>query len=141
MEDSKWVIHLRWNLTVRELRRDVVVVTVNYRLNVFGFLSHPEITAESPEAPTNFGHLDQQAGIHWVKRNIAAFGGDPDNITIGGQSAGGGSVLSQLASPQNEGLFQRLLSKVELLLCFTKGSVSLAPGPISWKQKRKESNF
>lgn len=93
----------------RIARRGVVVVTVNYRLNVFGFLCHPEITAESPDAPANFGHLDQQAGTRWVKRNIAAFGGDPDNITIGGQSAGGGSVLSQLASPQNEGLFQKAI--------------------------------
>jgi len=93
----------------RIARRGVVVVTVNYRLNVFGFLCHPEITAESPDAPANFGHLDQQAGIRWVKRNIAAFGGDPDNITIGGQSAGGGSVMSQLTSPQNEGLFQKAI--------------------------------
>lgn len=93
----------------RIARRGIVVVTVNYRLNVFGFLCHPEITAEAPEAPANFGHLDQQFGTRWVKRNIAAFGGDPDNITIGGQSAGGGSVLSQLTSPQNEGLFQKAI--------------------------------
>jgi para-nitrobenzyl esterase len=87
--------------------RGIVVVTVNYRLNVFGFLCHPEITAENPEAPANFGHLDQQFGTRWVKRNIAAFGGDPDNITIGGQSAGGGSVMVQVTSPQNAGLFQK----------------------------------
>ncbi|WP_276358144.1 carboxylesterase/lipase family protein [Cohnella caldifontis] len=93
----------------RIARRGIVVVTINYRLNVFGFLSHPEITAESPEAPANFGHLDQQFATRWVKRNIAAFGGDPDNLTIGGQSAGGGSVMNQLASPQNEGLFQRAI--------------------------------
>ena len=57
----------------RIARRGVILVTVNYRLNVFGFLCHPEITAENPEKPANFGHLDQQAGILWVKRNIAAF--------------------------------------------------------------------
>ncbi len=91
----------------RIARRGIVVVTVNYRLNAFGFLCHPQITAEAPEAPANFGHLDQQAGTRWVKRNIASFGGDPNNITIGGQSAGGGSVLSQLTTQQNEGLFQR----------------------------------
>lgn len=91
----------------RIARRGIVVVTVNYRLNVFGFLCHPEITAESPEAPANFGNLDQQFGTRWVKRNIAAFGGNPDNITIGGQSAGGGSVMSQVTSPQNDGLFQK----------------------------------
>ena len=91
----------------RIARRGVVVVTVNYRLNAFGFLAHPQLTREQPDAPTNFGHLDQQAGTRWVKRNIAAFGGDPDNITIGGQSAGGGSVCAQLTSPQNKGLFQK----------------------------------
>lgn len=90
----------------RLARRGAIVVTVNYRLNVFGFLAHPEITQEAPEAPTNFGLLDQQAGIEWVKQNIAAFGGDPDNITVGGQSAGGASVMHQLTAPQNEGLFQ-----------------------------------
>ncbi len=93
----------------RIARRGIVAVTVNYRLNAFGFLCHPEITSESPEAPANFGLLDQQAGLHWVKRNIAAFGGDPDNITIGGQSAGGGSVLLHITSPKNKGLFQRAI--------------------------------
>lgn len=93
----------------RIARRGIVVVTVNYRLNVFGFLCHPEITAENPDAPANFGHLDQQYGTRWVQRNIAAFGGNPNNITIGGQSAGGGSVMSQVTSPQNEGLFQKAI--------------------------------
>ena len=93
----------------RIARRGVVVVTVNYRLTVFGFLAHPQLTAEQPDAPTNFGHLDQQAGIKWAIRNIAAFGGDPTNITIGGQSAGGGSVISQLTSPQDKGLFQKAI--------------------------------
>ena len=93
----------------RIARRGIVVVTVNYRVNVFGFLCHPEITAESPEAPGNFGFLDQQAATRWVKRNIAAFGGDPENITIGGQSAGGMSVSAQLTCPANGGLFQRAI--------------------------------
>ena len=93
----------------RIARRGVVVVTINYRLNVFGFLCHPEITREAPEAPANFGHLDQQFAVRWVQENISAFGGDPKNITIGGQSAGGGSVLAQLTSPQNEGLCQRAI--------------------------------
>jgi para-nitrobenzyl esterase len=93
----------------RIARRGAVVVTINYRLNVFGFLCHPEITAEAPDAPANFGNLDQQAATQWVKRNIAAFGGDPDNITIGGQSAGGGSVLTQLTSPQNKDFCQRAI--------------------------------
>lgn len=93
----------------RIARRGIVVVTIAYRLNAFGFLAHPELTAEAPEAPANFGHLDQQAATRWVKRNIAAFGGDPDSLTIGGQSAGGFSVMNQLASPQNEGLCQRAI--------------------------------
>ena len=93
----------------RIARRGIVVVTVNYRVNVFGFLCHPEITREAPDAPANFGFLDQQAATRWVKRNIAAFGGDPENITIGGQSAGGMSVSAQLTCPDNKGLFQRAI--------------------------------
>ena len=93
----------------RLARRGIVVVTVGYRLNVFGFMCHPEITAQQPEAPANFGFLDQQCATRWVKRNIAAFGGDPENITIGGQSAGGMSVCAQMTSPQNKGLFQRAI--------------------------------
>ena len=93
----------------RIARRGVVVVTVNYRVNVFGFFAHPELTREAPEAPANFGNLDQQYGLMWTKRNIAAFGGDPDNITIGGQSAGGGSVLSQLNCPANKEYIQKAI--------------------------------
>ena len=93
----------------RIARRGIVVVTVNYRVNVFGFLSHPELTAEDPEAPANFGFLDQQSATRWVKRNIEAFGGDPGNITIGGQSAGGMSVSAQMTCPENRGLFQRAI--------------------------------
>ena len=93
----------------RLARRGIIVVTVNYRLGALGFLAHPEITKESPEAPANFGNLDQQAGLNWTIRNIAAFGGDPENITIAGQSAGGGSVMTQLATETNYGRFQRAI--------------------------------
>ncbi len=93
----------------RIARRGVVVVTVNYRINVFGFLAHPELSAQQPEAPANFGNLDQQAGLNWVIRNIEAFGGDPQNITIAGQSAGGGSVMSQMTCQKNFGLFQKAI--------------------------------
>ena len=89
----------------RIARRGIVVVTVNYRVGALGFLTHPEITKEQPDAPANFGNLDQQAGLRWVQRSIAAFGGDPGKVTIAGQSAGGGSVMSQLACPDNKGLF------------------------------------
>ena len=90
----------------RIARRGIVVVTVNYRVGALGFLTHPQITKEQPDAPANFGNLDQQAGLRWVQRNIAAFGGDPEKVTIAGQSAGGGSVMSQLACPDNKGLFR-----------------------------------
>ena len=86
----------------RLARRGIIVVSVNYRLALMGYLAHPEITAESPDAPCNFGLLDQQAGLHWVYENIAAFGGDPENITIAGQSAGGGSTMQQLTCAANK---------------------------------------
>jgi len=89
----------------RIARRGIVVVTVNYRVGALGFLTHPQISREQPDAPANFGNLDQQAGLQWVQRNIAAFGGDPEKVTIAGQSAGGGSVMSQLACKANAGLF------------------------------------
>jgi len=104
----------------RIARRGVILVSVNYRLNAFGFLAHPELTAEDPEFPTNFGHLDQRAGIQWVKDNIAAFGGDPENITVFGQSAGGGSTFVQVTTPMNKGLFQKAI-------CHSSGGL-LPPG-------------
>jgi para-nitrobenzyl esterase len=79
---------------------DIVAVTVNYRLNVFGFLAHPELTTESPnKASGNYGLLDQAAALKWVSENISAFGGDPNKITIAGESAGSVSVSAQMASP------------------------------------------
>jgi len=81
-------------------RRGIVSVTVNYRLGVFGFLSHPELTKESPHhASGNYGLLDQSAALQWVQKNIAAFGGDPKKVTIAGESAGSFSVSAQMASP------------------------------------------
>ncbi len=86
-------------------RKGVVVVAVTYRLGVFGFLAHPKLSAESPDAPKgNFGIEDQLCAVKWVKRNIAAFGGDPDRITVAGQSAGAGSVQCLITSPMAEGL-------------------------------------
>ena len=86
--------------------RGIVVVSVNYRLGALGFLSHPEITKEAPDAPGNFGLLDQQAGLRWVQRNIAGFGGDPDRIFIAGQSAGGCSVMNQITCEDNYDLIK-----------------------------------
>lgn len=91
----------------RLARRGVVVVAVNYRLGALGFMAHPELTKAQPEAPANFGSLDQQAGLNWVIRNIAAFGGDPENITISGQSAGGASTLSQMTCEANFGRIKK----------------------------------
>jgi para-nitrobenzyl esterase len=91
------------------VKRGVIVVTINYRLGILGYLAHPALDAEQGGASGNYGHLDQQAAIQWVKRNIKRFGGDPDNITIFGESAGGLSVHTQLASPLAAGLFQRAI--------------------------------
>lgn len=90
----------------RVARRGVIVVMISYRLGLFGFLAHPEITAETPEGDviSNFGMQDQSLALHWVAKNIKNFGGDPDRIVICGQSAGAGSVQTQLCSPYNKGL-------------------------------------
>jgi para-nitrobenzyl esterase len=94
----------------RLVQRGRVVVTINYRLGWLGFLAHPALTAESPHhASGEYGFMDQQAALRWVKRNIAKFGGDSGNVTIFGQSAGGHSVHAQLASPLAAGLFQRAI--------------------------------
>ncbi|MES1924868.1 carboxylesterase family protein [Salinisphaera sp. T31B1] len=85
---------------------DVIVVTIAYRLNVFGFFAHPAIDAEAHDI-VNYGLMDQQAALRWVKNNIAAFGGDPGNVTIFGESAGGQDVLANMASPTAAGLFHR----------------------------------
>jgi para-nitrobenzyl esterase len=93
-------------------RRGIVAVNANYRLGVFGFLAHPELTAESGRhASGNYGLLDQLAALQWVHRNIAAFGGDPKAITIGGESAGSLSVSALMASPLARGLFRQAVGE------------------------------
>jgi para-nitrobenzyl esterase len=85
----------------------VVVVSMNYRMGRLGFFAHPELAAESPkDVRGNYGYMDQLAALKWVQRNIAAFGGNPKQVTIFGESAGGGSVMSHLESPMSCGLFQ-----------------------------------
>ena len=92
--------------------RGIVVVTVNHRLNALGFLAHPELTAESEHhASGNYGLLDLVAALQWVKRNIAAFGGDPDKVTIAGESAGSHAASALMASPLAKGLFARVIGE------------------------------
>jgi len=98
-------------------RRGVVAITVNYRLSVFGFFSHPELTKESPHhASGNYGLLDQYAALQWVRQNIAAFGGDPARVTIDGESAGSFSVSAQMASPLSKDLFAQAIGESGSLL-------------------------
>jgi para-nitrobenzyl esterase len=88
----------------------VIVVTINYRLGYLGFFAHPAIDAEG-HLNGNYGLMDQQLALKWVRENIAGFGGNPDQITIFGQSAGGLSVYSQLASPLAASLFRRAIAE------------------------------
>ena len=88
--------------------RDVVLVSINYRLGVFGFMAHPLLSAESPHGVSgNYGILDQIEALKWIQKNIEQFGGDPDNVMIFGQSAGGGSVRTLCESPLTRGLFNK----------------------------------
>ncbi|MFM6854060.1 MAG: carboxylesterase/lipase family protein, partial [Sphingopyxis sp.] len=90
--------------------RGVVQVNLSYRLGALGFLSHPELSAEADGASGNYGLMDQIAGLQWIKRNIARFGGDPDNVTIMGQSAGSMSVSLLQVAPPARGLFHRIVA-------------------------------
>ena len=93
-------------------KHGIVVVNVNYRLGIFGFFAHPELTQESPhKASGNYGLLDLVAALEWVRRNIAAFGGDPHRVTIGGESAGSLSVSALMASPLSRDLFQQAIGE------------------------------
>jgi len=120
--------------TTSEARQDgtplaqqgVIVVSMNYRLGVFGFLVHPELAKESGRnAAGNYGLLDQLAALQWVHENIAAFGGDAGNVTIFGESAGSFSVSAQMASPLAKGLFQKAIG--ESGAAFFSGGLSFEP--------------
>ncbi len=92
--------------------KGIVLVTINYRLGALGFMAHPELTAEAPYGSSgNYGILDQIAALRWVQQNIAAFGGDPGNVTIFGESAGAGAVNILQASPLAEGLFHKAIGE------------------------------
>ena len=107
--------------------RGIVVVTLNHRLNALGFLAHPELTAESEHrASGNYGMLDLVAALKWVRRNIAAFGGDPAEVTIAGESAGSEAVSALMASPLARGLFARAIGESGAMFA----TPSRAPAPL-----------
>jgi para-nitrobenzyl esterase len=107
-------------------KRGVVVVSMNYRLGIFGFLVLPELAAGSDrKAAGNYGFLDQVAALEWVRRNIASFGGDPANVTVFGESAGSFSVSALMASPLAKGLFHRAIG--ESGAAFFSSGLPLAP--------------
>ncbi len=105
-------------------RKGIVALTVNYRLNAFGFFAHPGLTKESPQhASGNYGFLDQVAALKWVRQNIAAFGGDPNKVTIAGESAGSISVSAIMASPISKNLISRAIGESGSVL----GALSAIP--------------
>jgi len=105
-------------------RKGIVAITVNYRLGVFGFFSHPELTKESPNhASGNYGLFDQHAALKWVQQNIAAFGGDPKRVTIAGESAGSIAVSAQMASPLSKNLMAGAIGESGSIL----GALSAVP--------------
>lgn len=113
-------------------KKGVVVVTMNYRLGPYGFFVHPALTAESPhKASGNYGLMDMLASLRWVQSNIAAFGGDPGNVTVFGQSAGAMAIASLVASPEAKGLMHRAISQ--------SGSwLGLGPTPAMATRERAE---
>lgn len=108
----------------------VVGVTFNYRLGVLGFLALPGLTAESGESG-NYGLMDQQAALRWVQRNIAAFGGDPEQVTVGGESAGGWSVCGHLSAPGSRGLFAQAVMESGSCISNTEDEAYSAGAPIA----------
>jgi para-nitrobenzyl esterase len=93
-------------------KKGIILVSITYRVGILGFLAHPELTKESPNHTSgNYGLMDMLAALKWVKKNIAAFGGDPANVTIAGQSAGSMAVNSLVASPLGKGLFQKAIAE------------------------------
>ena len=110
-------------------KKGIVVITCNYRLNIFGFLTHPELTAESLyKASGNYGMLDQNAALKWVQKNIAAFGGDPKKVTIAGESAGSIGVSAQMASPLSKNLIAGAIGESGAAINPTMAPVPLAEG-------------
>lgn len=119
--------------------KGIVTVTLNYRLGIFGFFSHPELTNESPNhASGNYGLLDQNAALIWVKQNIAAFGGDPNKITIAGESAGSISVSAQMASPLSKKLIAGAIGQSGAMINPTLDAIPMAEHEEHGKQFAKK---
>jgi para-nitrobenzyl esterase len=106
-------------------KTDTIIISINYRLGALGFLAHPALSAATPGGSGNYGRMDQLASLKWVRDNIGNFGGDPQNVTIYGQSAGGGAVCDMLAMPSARGLFDKAI--VESSAC-TASRNTLAAG-------------
>src|SRR5204863_2557639 len=110
-------------------RKGIVVVTVNYRLGIFGFLALPELTRESPhKASGNYAFLDQNAALRWVQENVASFGGDPRRVTIAGESAGSLSVSAHMVSPLSQGLIAGAIGESGSLMGMSLSPLPLAKG-------------
>lgn len=110
-------------------KKGIITLTVNYRLGVFGFLAHPELTQESTHhASGNYGLMDQTAALKWVQQNIAAFGGDPKRVTIAGESAGSISVFAQMASPLSKNLIAGAIGESGAMIKPTAAPITLEEG-------------
>lgn len=108
----------------------MLVVSINYRLGILGYMAHPELSSESRRNVSgNYGLLDQIAALRWIQANIGAFGGDPENVTIAGESAGGLSVMYLMAAPQARGLFQRAIAQSAYMLSTPELRSSRYGGP------------
>ena len=111
-------------------RRGIIVVSINYRLGILGFLAHPGLSAETREGISgNYGLMDQIAALRWINRNIASFGGNPANVTIAGESAGGLSVMYLMAAPQARGLFAKAIMQSAYMVSAPELRTSRYGGP------------
>jgi para-nitrobenzyl esterase len=114
----------------RLAEQGAIVVSINYRLGVLGWLAHPQLTAESPQHVSgNYGLLDQIAALTWIRHNIAAFGGDPSNVTIAGESAGGLSVMYLLEAPMARGLFHKAIAESAYMISMPELKQSVYGAP------------
>ena len=118
----------------------VVVVSMNYRMGVFGFLAHPALSKESPQGVSgNYGLLDMVTALEWVKHNIGVFGGDPDNVTIFGESAGGTAVCLLMVMPQAKGLFNEVISESAAWMYTPISHITERPGmgALPWRNSAR----